>query len=138
LKDPGKNIRKAFYTLINGLGYTCVDEMTDNETLSTYVILSTQTENDNSTKTTFDSDCTILIDICSRQKNAVTKDTVDDMADAIVNAVKPSTTTKLTDSFTEFTLINVRRLSSNTLITNTSTGYLVHKLLKFSLRTTEI
>lgn len=138
MKDPGKNIRKAFYTALVGLGYPVVDEMTDDETLTNYIILSTQTEEDVSTKNTFDTSGTILIDIVTKQNNAVTKDTADDIADLVSNAIKANTTSTLTDSYSEFQITNVKRISASTLTLPTSTGYILRKLLRFSFRIVQL
>lgn len=138
MKDPGKNIRKAFYDAISGLGYSVVDELTDNESLTNYIILSTQTEDDTSTKSSFDANGTLLIDIVTKHINTVTKETAENIADAVLNALKPTVTSKLTDSYNEFQITNLKRISANTLISPTTTGYLVRKLLRFSFRVVEI
>ena len=138
MKDPGKNIRKAFYTALVGLGYPVVDEMTDDESLTNYIILSTQTEEDISTKNTFDTSGTILIDIVTKQYNTNTKDTADDIADLVLDAIKPNTNSTLTDSYGEFQITNIKRISANTLTLPTQTGYLIRKLLRFSFRIVQL
>ena len=138
MKDPGKNIRKAFYSAISGLGYTVVDEMTEDESLNNYIVLSTQTEEDISNKYAFECTGTLLIDIVTKSTNTITKDTADDIADAVLNALKPAINTKLTDSLNEFQIINLRRISANTLTSPSRTGYTVRKLLRFSSRVREL
>jgi hypothetical protein len=63
MKDTSYPIRKAYYALITGLGYTCFDFKASDTAVKPYVILSSQTSQSEGTKNRFGSRATINIDI---------------------------------------------------------------------------
>jgi hypothetical protein len=63
MKDTAYPVRKAYYTLLNGLGYTVFDSKAPDTANKPYIILGSQTSNSENTKTSFDNRVTINIDI---------------------------------------------------------------------------
>jgi hypothetical protein len=65
MKDTTYPLRKAYYSLISGLGYDCYDTKVPNNVNKPYIILGTQTSVEESTKNTFNYRCSITLDIYS-------------------------------------------------------------------------
>lgn len=94
MKDTSYPIRKAYYALITGLGYTCFDfQATDNAT-KPYVILSSQTSQSENTKSSFDNRATINIDIVTSFDDGFGgRKALDLIVNAILEAVIPTPST---------------------------------------------
>ena len=63
MKDTGYPVRKAYNTLISGLGYTVYDSKAPDNASYPFVILGSQTSRSENTKTSFDNRVTINIDV---------------------------------------------------------------------------
>ena len=63
MKDTAYPVRKAYFTLLSGLGYTVFDSKAPDTAIKPYIILGSQTANSENTKTSFDNRVTINIDI---------------------------------------------------------------------------
>ena len=63
MKDTGYPVRKAYSTLIDGLGYTVFDSKAPDNASYPFVILGSQTSQSENTKTSFDNRVTINLDI---------------------------------------------------------------------------
>lgn len=63
MKDTAYPTRKAYNTLISGLGFSVYDSKAPDNASYPFVILGSQTSNSENTKTSFDNRVTINIDI---------------------------------------------------------------------------
>ena len=63
MKDTGYPVRKAYNSLLTGLGFTCFDQKATDRAEKPYIILGSQTSQSEGTKTTFDNRVTISLDI---------------------------------------------------------------------------
>lgn len=88
MKDTGYPVRKAYSTLISGLGYTVYDFKAPDNASYPYVILGSQTSQSENTKTSFDNRVTINIDInYSFDDGFGSRKPLDLMVDAILTAL---------------------------------------------------
>lgn len=90
MKDINYPIRKAFFTRLNGqLSYdgtnvpVCDEQLIDSISSNNYVILGSQSDNGDDTKSTYDRQAQITLDIVTKQAQSATKD----IADSIVNQI---------------------------------------------------
>ena len=91
MKDTSYPIRKAYYALITGLGYTCFDSKATVNAVAPYVILGSQTSQSDGTKNRFGNRITINIDIvASYDDDFGGRKALDLIVDAILQAVMPS------------------------------------------------
>lgn len=110
MKDTSYPIRKAYYALITGLGYTCFDFQATDNAVKPYVILSSQTSQSEGTKNRFGNRATINIDIVTSFDDGYGgRKVLDLMVDAILQAVMPSQgTTAITA--TGFNIYSTKKL----------------------------
>ncbi len=90
MKDTGYPVRKAYNTLISGLGYMVYDFKAPDNAVYPYVILGSQTSQSENTKSSFDNRVTINIDInYSFDDGFGSRKPLDLMVDAILTAAMP-------------------------------------------------
>lgn len=145
MRDINLAIRQGFYQALNTVVtyggndvkiYTSFDP-TITDTL--YIVLTTQTEENINTKSSFDTFATILIDIVHKQnRGTATFDVVDNVAGQVMNIIQPTRSTSISSPDANLQFCNVRRQSSNTLSETTDVNQISRRLLRFSLQVTEI
>lgn len=91
MKDTACPTRKAYNTLISGLGYTVYDSKAPDNATYPFIILGSQTSQSENTKTSFDNRVTINIDVnYSFDDDFGGRKPLDLIVDAILTAVLPS------------------------------------------------
>jgi hypothetical protein len=91
MKDTSYPIRKAYFALLNGLGYTCFDFKATDSAVKPYIILSSQTSSGNNTKNTFGNVATINLDIVTSFIDGFGgRKGLDEITDDILQAVLPT------------------------------------------------
>lgn len=91
MKDTAYPTRKAYNTLISGLGYTVYDSKAPDNASYPFVILGSQTSQSENTKTSFDNRVTINLDInYSFDDGFGSRKPLDLIVDAILTALLPS------------------------------------------------
>ena len=142
MKDINQPIRKAFYEALNGnLSYNGVNVPVSDEALkstdenkSYYVLLSTQSSRDASTKTSDDREATIVLDIVTKTQR-VTKSICDNIAEQILDHIytAPHVHTLTAPANWQFLLLRLSDDRHLTLSVPDSVS-VVRRLLTFSLR----
>jgi len=90
MKDTAYPVRKAYNTLISGLGYTVYDFKAPDIASYPFVILGSQTSQSDNTKTNFGNRVTINLDInYSFDDGFGSRKPLDLMVDAILTALIP-------------------------------------------------
>lgn len=96
MNDPHIAFRMAVFQAINGqlidlasAAVTVYDEKVEDGNNNTYVILSTQTGTMRGTFSGFLHDSTLLIQIITKQQEAVSKDVLDNISQQITNILMP-------------------------------------------------
>ena len=90
MKDTAYPIRKAYFTLISGLGYSVYDSKAPDNASKPYVILASQTSQDESNKSTFNNRVTINIDVITAFNDGFGgRKSLDLIVDAILTAAIP-------------------------------------------------
>jgi hypothetical protein len=143
--DINSAIRQAFVTAldsqitVDGNLVKVYSEFNPNSTENHYIVLTTQTEEDTSTKSSFDTSATILVKIvhCNQQRNNASYDDVDYIANEVLQIIQPTATTHIGSPDASLQFVNVRRLSSNTLYYTTDSYSETSRLLRFQLRIKE-
>jgi len=91
MKDTSFPLRRAYNTLITGLGYTSFDLKAPDNTPKPYVILGSQTSQSEDDKDRFNNRCTINLDIITSFDDQYTgRKGLDLMVDAILSAALPA------------------------------------------------
>lgn len=134
--DVNKKVRESIMTALDEtITYDdvipCYHEINPNENETLYIILNTQTEEDNSNKSAFVTTGTILIDVVHNSGQNVTYDVVDTVAGEIMEILQPTVKTHGLTNPTGLTIVNVRRLSSTYLTINDSSGNVMRRLLRY-------
>lgn len=89
--DTNYELRKAYYSVITGLGYPCYYQYApETETSSAYVILASINNTDTSTKSSIDTSTTIQVKIYTKGVKGNSGSDADTMANAILGAIKPT------------------------------------------------
>jgi hypothetical protein len=114
MKDTAYPVRKAYYTLLSGLGYTVFDSKAPDAASKPYVILGSQTSNSENTKTSFDNRVTINIDIVTAYIDGFggRKD-LDLIVDVILQAAIPQAGQSGV-SVTGFNIVSTKKLTDYT------------------------
>lgn len=137
--DVNKAVRTAFMTAldetitVDGVPVPAYHEENPNEEETLYIIMNSQTEEDNSNKGAFETIGTILIDVVQKT-DGVTYDTVDDVAGSIMNLLQPTPQSHgLTDP-SGLQVWNLRKLSSQTLTFSSEEGNIMRRLLRYECK----
>ena len=145
MRDINLAIRQAFYQALNtnvsfdGNDVKIYTSFNPNTGENLYIVLTTQTGEDVSTKSSFDTFATILIDIVHKQDRGFAEfDTVDDVAGQVLDIVQPTRSTHISSPDADLQFLNVKKQSSNTLSQTTDTNNICRRLLRFSLQVTEL
>ena len=141
MRDPKLSLRTAYYQLLNGaLTYNAVTIPVSDDLLNLasssalqYVILSTQSSQDTSTFSSFDTREDIIIDIVSKAQSRLSKTVVDSIASQIMNLVLPNPGQNGLPSQANFVFQNVQKIADRyiDLQLNSSTT-VVRRLLTFT------
>jgi len=90
MKDTSYPVRKAYNTLISGLGYTVYDFKAPDNAVFPYIILGSQTSQSESTKSSFDNRVTINIDVVTSFDDSYgSRKPLDLIIDTILTAAMP-------------------------------------------------
>jgi len=90
MKDTAYPTRKAYNTLISGLGYTVYDSKAPDNASYPFVILGSQTSQSENTKSSFDNRVTINIDVTASFDDGYgSRKPLDLIVDAILTAAMP-------------------------------------------------
>jgi hypothetical protein len=139
--DVNKVVREQFIGALDGLIYDgdpvpVYHEMNPNEDETLYIILNTQTEADSSTKASFDTTCTLLLDIVHRT-DGCTYDVVDTVANSVLTTLQPTPQTSGVASTNELQIANLKRISSNTLMISDRPLNVMRRLLRYQFTVIE-
>lgn len=96
-----------------------------------FILLTTQTETDESDKTYENKRATIIIDVVHEVSAGVTFDVVDNVAGQIMAIMQPSRTTTIT--IPGLQVLNLKRLSSNTLNIPNADKNIMRRLLRYEM-----
>lgn len=139
--DVKQPLRTAYYQLLNGnLIYLTAaipvgDDLVKLQSTGAqlYVFFSTQSGNDTSTFSSFDSKQTIVIDIVYRGKTRAPKSIVDNIAGQILNLVRPTPSTNGLPAQAGIAINNVQNIQDQTLdLQIDSSTTIRRRLLTFS------
>lgn len=100
---------------------------------SLFILLTTQTEADDSDKTKHNTKATIVIDIVHEAVQGVTYDVVDNVAGQVMGLMQPSRTTTGLTNPTGLQILNLKRLSSNTLTIPNADKNIMRRLLRYEM-----
>lgn len=139
--DVNKVIREQIISALSGVTYEgqavpLYHEQNPNENESLYIILSTQTEADNSNKCRFSKICTLLLDIVHRV-DGCTYDAVDTVANSVLSTLQPTPQSSGVASTAQLDIALLKRISSTTLTLPAATGNLMRRLLRYQFTVTE-
>lgn len=140
MKDINKPIRLAFWNLLNGnLDYEGVNVPVTDELLNTnsnyYVLLTNQTATPDETKTSFDAEATMTIDIVTKTGKSVTKDIADDIANQILTLLRPSPALHGLIPPPDWQFLNLRKSDDRYMPASiTGTSSIVRRIMQFSFR----
>ena len=132
MKDPGYEIRKAYFNLLNGnLSLNGVNipvyDRVPPEEKGHYVVISEQTATDESSKGCYSLDTTILFDVVTRYKKGGGKKDADMISNQITEAVIVRYYFPVLEGFKIYA---VRLDNSNYLETLEPNNYTVRKLIR--------
>ena len=102
--NPNREIKKWFYTTINGLGYYVYDGMAPDTAAAPYIILDDRSSEQQEGKTGFTSPVTINVDIVTKNANFGYK-AAEDISDDILTAINSNTQITLSNGFYASSLI---------------------------------
>lgn len=97
MRDSGTQLRRAYYTALNG--NITIDgndvpvydgKVEDPKSDEVYILFMDQTDQDKSSKSHFAVETTITIDIKQRLKATVSREDIEDVANQILQIVKPT------------------------------------------------
>jgi len=133
--SPDKYIRKAYGTILSGIGCPIYDMVVpkDKEILPLYVLITTQTKRPNfETQCGHDWDCTILLDIIATFQNGFAdRAVVDDLETKILTAIDTWTFDKTEIAIQPFHVYNTEVDDSHDDFLTTPSKTIVRKLLRF-------
>jgi hypothetical protein len=137
--EVAHHIRKAYFDLLDGnIEYmgspvNIYDELHDEGDEEFYVILSTQDDSDESTKSSFHTEHTITIDIVTKFLTSARKFPSENISDQILGLVLPTPQTAGLLSPAGLQITSVRFLGSNSLSVEQIGNYkVVRKILRFA------
>ena len=140
MKDINKPVRLAFWNLLNGnLEYEGNNVPVSDEILTEdanyYVLLTNQTSTPDETKTSFDAEATMTVDIITKTYQSVTKDIADDIADQILTLLRPTPNTHALPTPANWQFLNLRKTGDQYLSLNvTPTSSIIRRVMTFSFR----
>lgn len=139
MRDVQNLLRRGIYQALSGyISVPVYDEVPHDDTENRYVILSTQTNEQDPTLTHFQHDATILIDIVDRQQQSVTKDYVDDVAGEILALIFPAVGTNGIAAQAGVTFHSARVESDNSLNFSLSNAeIIIRRLIRISVKISE-
>lgn len=135
MQDVNTPIRKAYYQLIssnvtlNGLPVEVYDKMAPNDAVYPYIILSTQTDSDDSVKGCQGHDPTILIDVVTGKTGEVSSVDADNISGQILGLINPAGSRLILTG--SLTLIRTQLISDNTIEGQNGVYKILRRLLRF-------
>jgi hypothetical protein len=126
MKDTAYPIRKAYYTLISGLGYDVYDSKAPDNASYPFIILGSQTSQSENTKSSFDNRVTINIDVnYSFDDDFGGRKPLDLIVDAILTAVlsSPSETPISATGFNVYSTKKIIDFDFDPIVNDTQTIY---------------
>ena len=120
MKEVGGILRKKYYDKLTSLSYggsalRVYDEIAPTGAASPYILLSTQTEQEISSKDCFLINATILIECISYGQEATGKRVTEELGRLLLENVITASTSNYLNLGSEFKLVTTRLLSTNTI-----------------------
>jgi hypothetical protein len=142
MKDINQPVRKAFYARLNGqLSYdgsnvpVCDETLIESISNNNYVILGSQSDTGDSTKSSNDRHANITLDIVTKQGQSATKDIADNIADQILTLLFTTPHVHTLPVQSGFQFLNLTLQSSNDIRLSLLPAQNVYRrILTFSLR----
>lgn len=139
MKDTHYLLRKSFIEtltgeiVIDGEEIEVLDEQAGSSNI--YVVLSSQNATENSTFSHFGSNAFIMVEIVHKQDSSTTKKIVDDIAEQILQLVKPTPSTNGLVAQSGVQFLNVQVYGDRHVPFNLNDAEtIVRRLLRFSLQ----
>ena len=136
MQDINYSVRKAYYkalqghVMIDSIAVEVYDKMAPNNAAYPYIILSTQTDVDDSVKSCQGHECTMLVDVVTGFNGAVKSDILDDICGQILGLINPSFgRLTLTNNLQ---LISTKLISDNTIESQNDVWKILRRLLRFA------
>lgn len=147
--NPERLVRRAIFQALDGNITVTIDGsnspvqlfegVEDDSGLHNYVVFGSQTGNDTSTKSSFDTVVRTTLDIVCKQNYQANKEYLDDISDQIETILLPSQGTNGLVAQSGVQFLALKRESANYIdLTINSTQSIVRKLLTFSVRVREL
>lgn len=135
MKSPVANLRKAYKDRLSALqfrgsGVRVIGKAQSVNPASPYVMLSTQTNVQDNSKTGFHNTSTILLQVVGIADQNISELPVDELADLILQSVIPEGTAQYLDLSPDFNLITTKLTSDNTIDESTDTNVYYRRLLR--------
>lgn len=137
MKDTGLAIRNAYYNLLNGnLTYNSKNvPVYKDDPIATppdnYVVITEVIEGQDNNNQKFVNELQVTLDITTKQYKTIDRSICENIANQIVNLVKPTTSTQGIDT-TDFQVMNVNRGSGTYLNELDGDYHIVRKILIFN------
>lgn len=135
MNDINYQLRRSYYQSLNTLvvfnsqPVRFYDKFAPNDAVYPYVILSTQTDVEDSVKNTQGHSCSMLVDIVTGFTGEVQSEPMDDIAGQIQSIINPAVGRLAIGG--GFQLIRTRKISDNTLESQNGTYKILRRLLRF-------
>lgn len=139
--DHNTPLKEAFVSALSGLTYEeqsvpVYCEENPNESEKLYIILAEHTDNDRSTKSSFDTQAFILIDIV-HHTDGCTYDVVNAVASQVMQTLQPTPQSSGLTSTASLQFATLKRTSSQELKFETTGGNIMRRLLRYQVFVTE-
>jgi hypothetical protein len=127
-------LRKAYYNTITGITYNgsplqCFDSFATDDADAPYVVVDSMNSSDNRNKADSVEDCSIVVDITSSASQGGRK-TTDEIASLII-AAKSSLRANVGSITTAFALMDVYKITDNTLTLQSGTEKIYRRIITF-------
>ncbi len=135
MKNPGRAIRDAYMAALSGVTYqgnavTVYDNMPIETTPDRYVYINSITYDQVGNNQLFIHTGSVAVDVVVKQYKKIDYDTLDDIAEAVQNAILALPTSTVTDANYEFIAPNVE--SANYLTDQDGAYHMCRKIIRFS------
>ena len=136
MQDVNYSVRKAYFqarqgfVIVDSSAIEVYDRMAPNNAAYPYIILSTQTDVDDSVKSCQGHECTMLLDVVTGFNGAVKSDMVDSICSQILGIIN-SINNRLTLT-NNLQLISTRLISDNTIESQNDVWKILRRLLRFA------
>lgn len=135
MQDVNYQLRKSYFQALNGvvvwntLSVPVYDKFAPNDAVYPYIILSTQTDVEDSVKNCQGHDATMLVDVVTGFSGEVNSEQMDSICGQIQGIINPINPRLTMDG--GFQLIRTRKISDNTLESQNGVWKILRRLLRF-------